>query len=264
MIFVKGYGQMCNNILQYAHLYAFGREYGVTTISMRFAYKYRYFKLCKQRLHCFPVYLIAKLLIATHLIECIKKDNTPEIVERLRTAPVIASCAWHCRFPELFMKYESEIKDLFTIHPPICKKVDEWMNDLPSADIRLGIHIRRGDYAKWQGGKFFFDDNVYLREIQEFKALFPGKTVSVFICTNDRNLDFAKYQQAHPQTFLSRGSGIEDLRLLSQCDYIIGVKSTFSLVAAFYRDLPLHWIEESTERLSLDGFRHFKQLYMTV
>ena len=31
MILVKGYGQMCNNILQYAHLYAFGREYGAVS-----------------------------------------------------------------------------------------------------------------------------------------------------------------------------------------------------------------------------------------
>ena len=45
MIFVKGYGQMCNNILQYAHAYAFGREYGIKVVSMRFAYKYRYFAL---------------------------------------------------------------------------------------------------------------------------------------------------------------------------------------------------------------------------
>ena len=37
MIFVKGYGQMCNNWLQYAHIYAWGLENGVNTVSMRFS-----------------------------------------------------------------------------------------------------------------------------------------------------------------------------------------------------------------------------------
>ncbi len=39
MIIVKGYGQMCNNILQYAHMYALGREHGIPVISTRFDYK---------------------------------------------------------------------------------------------------------------------------------------------------------------------------------------------------------------------------------
>ena len=36
MIFVKGYGQMCNNILQFAHAYAYGREHDIKVVAMRF------------------------------------------------------------------------------------------------------------------------------------------------------------------------------------------------------------------------------------
>ena len=71
MIFVKGYGQMCNNWLQYAHIYAWGREYGVRTVSMRFAYKYRYFHICETPWHNPATYLAAKLLIKTRLIRCL-------------------------------------------------------------------------------------------------------------------------------------------------------------------------------------------------
>jgi len=38
------------------------------------------------------------------------------------------------------------------------------------------------------------------------------------------------------------GNPAEDLCLLSECDYIIGAPSTFSLVAAMYRDIPLCWM----------------------
>lgn len=265
MIFVKGYGQMCNNILQYAHLYAFGREYGIWVVSMRFAYKYRYFKLCQRWYHHLPMYLLGKLLIKTHLIECVTTDNTSEVVDRLKTAPVIASQAWGgCRFPDLFMKYRDEIKDLFTIRPSICQKVQVWMNRHPKADICLGLHIRRGDYATWEGGKYFFSDDVYIERIREFKALFPESNINVYICTNDRNLDIDKFKAVHTDTFLSRGSGIEDLRLLSQCDYIVGARSTFSMVAAFYNDLPIYWIMDKDQPLKLDSFKRFKDLYMTI
>ena len=40
MIFVHDKGRMANNILQYGHVYAWGREHGRKTMSMRFAYKY--------------------------------------------------------------------------------------------------------------------------------------------------------------------------------------------------------------------------------
>ena len=60
MIFVRDKGQMCNNILQYGHVYAWGREHGRATMSMRFAYKYQYFHICNTRYHNFPTYLYAK------------------------------------------------------------------------------------------------------------------------------------------------------------------------------------------------------------
>ena len=43
MIFVHDKGRMANNMLQYGHVYAWGREHGRQTMSMRFAYKYPWF-----------------------------------------------------------------------------------------------------------------------------------------------------------------------------------------------------------------------------
>ena len=46
MIYVRDKGRLCNNILQYGHVYAWGREHGRQTVSMRFAYKYQFFRIC--------------------------------------------------------------------------------------------------------------------------------------------------------------------------------------------------------------------------
>lgn len=264
MILVKGYGQMCNNILQFAHLYAFGREKGVKVVSLRFAYKYRYFALCRRWYHNPLTYLIGKLLIATRLIPCLTDEDIAQADVRLQSTRLIASGAWTIRYPELFLKYREEIRQLFEIKPSICRKVDRWLEVHPQTDIRLGLHIRRGDYIRWQGGKYFFADEVYHRLVQEFVALHPGQSVGVYICTNDPTLCLESFRAIHPATYLSQGSGIEDLRLLASCDYIIGVKSTFSLWASFYRHVPFFWVMDENEQLTAQSFMRFEDAYTTV
>ncbi len=60
MIFVRDKGQMCNNILQYAHVYAWARENHRHSMSMRFAYKYQYFHICTTKDHNFLMYVAGK------------------------------------------------------------------------------------------------------------------------------------------------------------------------------------------------------------
>ena len=174
MIFVKGYGQMCNNILQYAHLYAFGKEHKVTVVSLRFSYKYRFFEICKKWYHNPLTYILGKLLITFRVITCIKDGSNIIQDQQLCKPWIIASAAWHLRYPDLFLKYRDDIAHIFEIKPTIQAKVNCWMNTHPEADINLGLHIRRGDYIRWQGGKYFFSDEVYHRIIKDFIALHPN------------------------------------------------------------------------------------------
>lgn len=264
MILVKGYGQLCNNILQYVHVYAFGREHGVKTLSLRFAYKYRYFPICRKWYHNPLFYLLAKLLITLRLIPRVGDPGSREVDRRLLETPLIAYDGWHSRYPELLLKYRQEILELFAFSPAVEAKVTDWLGRLPQADLTLGLHIRRGDYASWQGGKYFFSDEVYQRKVQEFCALHPGKRINVVICTNDPKLDLSSYQAVHPTTFLASGSGIEDLCLLAHCDSLLGVKSTYSLWASFYRDLPIYWIEDADAPLRLEDARYFIELSSLV
>ena len=71
MIFARDKSQMCNNLLQYAHVYAWGREHGQNVISMRFSYKYQYFHICHTSLTGFGWYLFAKYMAALHLLPTI-------------------------------------------------------------------------------------------------------------------------------------------------------------------------------------------------
>ncbi len=263
MIFVRDKGQMCNNMLQYGHLYAWGREHGRHTVSMRFSYKYQYFKLCHSKYHHFLTYLAGKWGAALHLLHIVDfgpGHDAKACEQMLLKHHNIVAQGWYVSFPDLFLKYRDEITDMFTIEPQFSDPVKAQMQEAAD-DIKLGVHIRRGDYATWYDGKFFYDDSVYAAYINRFAELLPaGQKVSVFLSTNDPQVNQEWYQQHCPKVTIHhlKGNPAQDLYMLSACDYLIGPPSTFSCVAAMYRDLPLYRMDnDKAEEMMLEGFRKF-------
>lgn len=281
MIFARDKSQMCNNLLQYGHVYAWGREHGRKVISMRFSYKYQYFHICHTSLTGFGWYLLAKYLAALRLLPTASFKHSEydhDALERkmLRHRHIVVS-GWYVRFYDLFLKYRDEIVGLFTLDPqytePVKAKMREAENgsSQPSAisaqrenvhhsTLRLGVHIRRGDYAQWQGGIYCYDDETYARHIRHFAALHPDRAIHVYLSTNDASVSAEHYQELCPDVsvHLLRGSAPEDLFMLSECDYLIGPPSTFSLVAAMYRDVPLYRMDSADDtRMTADGFKLF-------
>ena len=129
--------------------------------------------------------------------------------------------------------------------------------------IRLGVHIRRGDYAVWKDVIYCYEDAVYADFIGKFSALMPEKEIDVFLSTNDPQVSTGKFQELLSNTkgirlHLLGGNAVEDLFMLSECDYIIGPPSTYSLVAALYRNIPLCRMDQVLDgRLRLSDFRLF-------
>lgn len=270
MIFVRDKGRMCNNILQYGHVYAWAREHGRRTLSMRFCYKYQYFKICFTKYHNTLIYIAIKCAGILGLLPVASFDWDKDITNETRMLEQKKNLiveGWAIRFYGLFIKYIDEIKDLFAFNDDIRKRVESLIRTTaPQADILLGVHIRRGDYKTWHNGKYYFDDNVYVDRIRQFTNLYPGKRITVYICGNDPSLDKKFYLDNLKalNVFFPEGNPGEDLCLLSNCDYLIGAPSTFSLVASMYKDIPLYWIEEEVNTLRKDSFSHFEVLFKTV
>jgi len=268
MIFVHDRGRMANNILQYGHVYAWGREHGRKTMSMRFAYKYPYFHICDTPYHNFTTYVYAKYAAKWGLIPTVHfdekdKDYQAEEVKMARCRQVVVT-GWEAHWYDLFLKYKSEILELFAFHETIEQKVSAMIRE--GNGLNLGVHIRRGDYATFYDGRFFFSDEQYVDIIRRFLALHPDQQVNVFICGNDPKLnrDYYCEQLAGCQVIFPDGNPGEDLCLLSHCDYLIGAPSTFSLVAAMYHDRPLYWIMEADAPLSKSSFGYFDDLFQHI
>ena len=241
MIFVTDKGRMCNNILQYGHVYAWAREHGRKSISMRFCYKYQYFKICHTKGHNFLTYILAKYAAKWGLIPTVSYDDfsseTAQDNERLMLSNnTCVVKGWEVRFYDLFLKYKKEILDLFAIDKKIKEKTQIFMGTKGDKDLFLGVHIRRGDYKTWLNGKYFYEDDVYKDYIQQFEKLHPNKNITVYICSNDPSLNKAYFKDKFPNINIvfPQGGQEDDLCLLSECDYLIGAPSTFSLVASMY------------------------------
>lgn len=271
MIFVRDKGRMCNNILQYGHAYAWGREHGRETVSMRFCYKYPYFAIGGTRHHNFITYVAAKYAAKCGLMPTVRFDTEGEDTAGkelvMLTSRNVMVEGWYVRFYDLFIKYKADIVRLFAFKPSITEKIRKYIDtEAAGCDIKLGLHIRRGDYKTWHGGKYYYDDSTYAALARQFAALHQGRRLCVFVCGNDPGLDRACYVEALPGATVAFAAGnpAEDLCLLSECDYIMGAPSTFSLVAAMYNDKPLCWVYDKDQNLGSETFGSFDCLFRHI
>ncbi len=270
MIFATDKGRMCNNMLQYGHVYSWAREHGRKSLSLRFCHKYPYFKISHSLGYNFLTYILVKAAAYLKLIPTVHYNDGNVDFESNEQAMLchnnVIVSGWCFSCCELFVKYKQEIIDMFTFDEAIRQKAAHYMGSKGKQDLRLGVHIRRGDYKTWHGGKYYYEDSVYIDYIKQFQQLFPEKKLSVYVCSNDPNLNKEAYYQALPQAQLlfPQGGQEDDLCLLSECDYLIGAPSTFSLVASMYHDTPLCWMEEKDTKLSPASFSHFNDLFKHI
>lgn len=277
MLFARDKSQMCNNLLQFAHVYAWGREHGRKTIATRFSYKYKFFKISHTPLASFGWYLFAKYASAIGLLPSVsfkRSDCDAAALERkmLRHRNIVVN-GWFVRYYDLFLKYRDEICDLFTIDSEFTEPVKRQMQSCEKGQqdvLRLGVHIRRGDYAVWKGGIYCYSDEQYCSFIKSFATkLFPHRNIHVYLSTNDSGVEADKWAKIvdcdNVTVHLLGGSPAGDLFMLSECDYIIGPPSTFSLVAAMYRDIPLCRMDKAkAETITMDDFRLFDYWFRRI
>ncbi|MCM1291914.1 MAG: alpha-1,2-fucosyltransferase [Prevotella sp.] len=260
---------MCNNLLQYGHVYALGREHGRRTISMRFAYKYPFFKISTMPGHNFFRYSIAKYGAKFGFIPIVS-FNTPgedcqqRIPEILSHRNVIVE-GWEVRFYDLFLKYLDEIKQMFAFTSAIEARVEKLLKS-SEGNIRIGLHIRRGDYARWQSGKYYYYDRQYIEVAQKIVNLFDDRRITVIVSGNDPELHKEAYRNGIKGATVefANGNAGEDLCLLSKCNVLAGPPSTFSLVASMYNDIPLYWIKDPNAEIHEEDFGRFADLFRQI
>ena len=148
-----------------------------------------------------------------------------------------------------------ELQHIFRPHDDITSKAEWLMSEMrQSADMVVGVHIRRGDYATWNQGRFFYELEDYHQFMLRLQKLYKNKKVAFFISSNE---DFTMdvFPDCYCRRFGKEPSGaILDLYTLSICDRIIGPFSSYSRWASFIGEVPLCFLETREQQFTEDSF----------
>ena len=148
-----------------------------------------------------------------------------------------------------------ELKRIFRPKDEIMNKAEGLAADMrQSSDILIGVHIRRGDYATWNEGQFFYTLEEYHQFMLRVQQLYKDKKVSFFISSNE-DFSLEVFKDCDCRRFGKEPSGaILDLYTLSLCDRIIGPFSSYSRWASFIGEVPLCFLETRDQQFTEDSF----------
>ncbi|MEO8149548.1 MAG: alpha-1,2-fucosyltransferase [Bacteroidia bacterium] len=149
-----------------------------------------------------------------------------------------------CSGVEQMKKHQAALQEIFKPAHTVVDKM-KWLQEQRPADaFMIGVHIRRGDYRKYRDGKYFYDHEVYKKFMRHVISLFPYSPITFFICSDEKinENDFSEFQIV----LNKNGNSIEDMYLLSVCQYIMGPPSTFSKWSSYYGNVPLFIMEDDS------------------
>jgi hypothetical protein len=118
-------------------------------------------------------------------------------------------------------------------------------------EVLVGLHVRRGDYASFEGGRYFWSNTTYGQLARSAVALFPGRRVRVLVCSDE---PVHTHGWAGVDVASGPGGVVTDLLVLAACDLLLGPPSTFTAWASFYGGVPLLGLHDPGAPFSLDDF----------
>ncbi|PWS28924.1 hypothetical protein DHW03_03560 [Pedobacter yonginense] len=184
--------------------------------------------------------------------------NRADFVEDATKRRVLVQ-GWMFRDPNNVRKHRDLICKFFKPVEPYYSAVEKEINEAKlAADVLIGVHIRRGDYATFVGGKWYYSDEQYAQMMQQLVNEYAeiGKTCAFFICSNEV-VDLSHYKGL--TVLIKERHFIIDLYSLAKCDAIIGPPSTFSQWAAFYGQKPLTMILSGDQQM---GFPKYNDSFL--
>lgn len=151
----------------------------------------------------------------------------------------VKSQNWRKKHANLIRSYFEPVNDIRT-------KVDSLLVESRSeAAILIGVHIRRGDYATFFDGRYFYSHAQYAELIFKIQHLFTtwhkNQPIKFLLSSNE----FIPSEPFHGLNHLIlNGSAVQDLYTLAGCDYLIGPPSTFGHWASWHGLSPRYTISD--------------------
>ncbi len=163
---------------------------------------------------------------------------------------------WNTRTDTRYLRQtHPELQHIFRPREEIMQRAENMIANLrQSSDLVVGVHIRRGDYATWHDGLFFYELEDYHQFMLRIQQLYGDRKVSFFISSNE-DFPLDVFPNCQCARFGKEPSGaILDLYTLSICDRIIGPFSSYSRWASFIGEVPLCFLEAKDQHFTETDF----------
>ncbi len=165
---------------------------------------------------------------------------------------ILVLSGWYFFDREGFTENSALIRKLFSLRPDFENRVMKFISQFDGF-LKIGVHIRRGDFRVAHNGAYYFDDDFYIRRILEVRDLFSSSIPLVFILYSDEPV---RLESASPVNIAyGIGDEIVDLYSMSCCDYILASNSTYACWASFIGEKPMFLLDKGSTITKLEEFR---------
>ena len=234
IIVIEKYGGFANRLFQSLHIHAFAIEHKILFFNptilglLRFDNRFFYFL---DGLNNLCLKLISKITFFL-----LKKNNYQISLGKNSSIKFVRG--WDFRVESLTDKYHQKLKLIYKF-----KNNNEYIrSDFRKNFLMLReknryivvFHIRRGDYKKWNDGKFFFDDKFYKKAVYKLRKELINKNKDPYII----GISDEKINLKLGLDYIHQGSWKDDQILLQSCDLILGPPSSFTLWPSYISRIP--------------------------
>ena len=260
VVLVESFGNHANRMWQDAYLRAFclSRGWAFVNPTVQNLWQSRRVENEIQGLLELLVYkTVRRMALWNVIIVHELRPGFPEWAEAQRTGLLFVQ-GWEFRDEEAVSSYREKVLARFRIDRSWKKSASAQALQLrSSAKHVVGVHVRRGDYRDWEGGKYFYSDAVYRRKIIEMETLLEGPVA--FVVFSNEGLDERVFSSEAHRTTISKNPWQIDLLLMAECDYLVGPPSTFTMWASFVGLVPTYQIRDPQIPVTMSEFLIYPQ-----
>lgn len=265
-------GNMCNRLLQFAHTIAIGinNKQDVSHLYMGdLASDFDFLnsneikiKVLKNSIFKSKIWFeirrrIEKLYIQNDYNRYnIKSINSNEqLLNTVKNRKITIVNNWYVRDYNSIKKYRRQIQNIIKPKQKYLTRASDEISMLKQTYTTIiGIHMRRGDYKVWHNGDFYYSDQQYYDLMDKLnKDLKKNKENPIFLLFSNEEIAIEKFNKVF-NIKVCTGSPVEDLTVLSMCDYIMGPPSTFSWFAHYLGNSKYKVIFQPEKEISLEDF----------
>lgn len=260
LVVLRMIGNHSNVLFQFASYYAFSKKFGLSFVPLDIYKLALHYEPVRKQYGWFATNVLYRALsIFVRVVSKVGLLSPMEISSerisnhdllQLQAGKFLVVWGWNFRNPRLLPEYRPALLELFY--------EDRFLKgtELLGRKGTLGLHVRRGDYKTYAGGKYYYSDEVYVSWIHKLCLCLGDSVDKIIVFTNDRTIERAKYDKLPVGVAFSENDDFRcDQALMMKCSYLSGPPSTFSQWASFLGQVPLYIIESQDSTPEIGDFK---------